>query len=177
MTGGRQMTDLPATVHHVALTVTNPELSRHWYQRLLSTAPVLDEDFPAVPEHHQGFHKVVFVLPGGLVLGLIGHPATDQNQRFDEFGSGLDHISFGCRPQRAREVAEPPGRARDQARQHRRGRLRLRLALPRPRQHRPGVLGTPVVGQRRPREPTIHDQPRTAGDRGSLTDGSHRLRA
>jgi glyoxylase I family protein len=90
------MTDLPATVHHVALTVTNPELGRHWYQRLLSTAPVLDEDFPAVPEHHQGFHKVVFVLPGGLVLGLIGHPATDQNQRFDEFGPGLDHISFGC---------------------------------------------------------------------------------
>jgi glyoxylase I family protein len=96
MTGGRQMTDFPATVHHVGLTVTDPEVSREWYQRLLNTAPVLDEDFPAVPEHHQGLHKVVFVLPGGLVLGLIGHPATDRSHRFDEFGPGLDHISFGC---------------------------------------------------------------------------------
>ena len=90
------MTDFPATVHHVALTVTNPAVSRQWYQRLLSAAPVLDEDFPAVPERHQGFRKVVFVLPGGLVLGLLGHAATDRNQRFDEFGPGLDHISFGC---------------------------------------------------------------------------------
>jgi catechol-2,3-dioxygenase len=49
-----------------------------------------------VPEHHQGFHKVVFVLPGGFVLALVAHPATDRNRRFDEFGPGLDHIGFGC---------------------------------------------------------------------------------
>ena len=90
------MTEIPATVHHVGLTVTDPDVSRQWYQRLLNTAPVLDQDFPAVPEHHQDFRKVVFVLPGGFVLGLLGHPATDQSQRFDEFGPGLDHLSFGC---------------------------------------------------------------------------------
>jgi glyoxylase I family protein len=90
------MTEFPATVHHVGLTVTDPEVSRQWYQQLLSTAPVLDAEVPAVPERHQGFRKVVFVLPGGLVLGLVAHPATDRNQRFDEFGPGLDHISFGC---------------------------------------------------------------------------------
>jgi glyoxylase I family protein len=90
------MTDFPATVHHVALTVTNPEVSRQWYQRLLSAAPVLDQDFPAVPEHHQGFHKVVFVLPGGFVLGLHAHAATDPSHQFDEFGPGMDHLSFGC---------------------------------------------------------------------------------
>jgi catechol 2,3-dioxygenase-like lactoylglutathione lyase family enzyme len=45
------MTDVPATVHHVGLTVTDPEVSRQWYQRLLNAAPVLDEDFPA--EHHE----------------------------------------------------------------------------------------------------------------------------
>jgi glyoxylase I family protein len=90
------MTEFPATVHHVGLTVTDPEVSRQWYQQLLNTAPVLDEEVPAVPDHHQGFRKVVFVLPGGLVLGLIGHPATDRNQRFDEFVPGLDHLSFGC---------------------------------------------------------------------------------
>jgi glyoxylase I family protein len=80
----------------VGLTVTDVEVSRQWYQRLLNAAPVLDEDLPPVPEHHQGFHKVVFVLPGGFVLALVAHPATDRNRRFDEFGPGLDHTGFGC---------------------------------------------------------------------------------
>ena len=84
------MTEFPATAHHVGLTVTDVEVSRQWYQRLLNAAPVLDEDFPAVHEHHQGFHKVVFVL------ALVAHPATDRNRRFDEFGPGLDHIGFSC---------------------------------------------------------------------------------
>jgi hypothetical protein len=48
------MTEFPATAHHVGLTVTDVEVSRQWYQRLLNAAPVLDEDFPAAPEHHQG---------------------------------------------------------------------------------------------------------------------------
>lgn len=63
------MTEFPATVHHLGLTVTDPEVSRQWYQQLLNTAPVLDEEVPAVPDRHQRFRKVVFVLPGGLVLG------------------------------------------------------------------------------------------------------------
>jgi glyoxylase I family protein len=90
------MTEFPATVHHLGLTVTDIEVSRQWYQRLLDAAPVLDEEVPAVPERHQGFHKVVFVLPGGFVLALVAHPATDWNHRFDEFRPGLDHIGFGC---------------------------------------------------------------------------------
>jgi glyoxylase I family protein len=90
------MTDALATVPHVGLTVTDPEVSRQWYQRLFNAAPVLAEDVPAVPELHQGFHKVVFVLSGGFVLGLIAHPATDRSHRFDEFRPGLDHLSFGC---------------------------------------------------------------------------------
>jgi glyoxylase I family protein len=90
------MTEVPTTVHHVGLTVTDPDVSRRWYQRLLNAAPVLDEDVPAVPERHQGFHKVVFLLPGGFVLGLVAHPATDRSHRFDELGPGLDHLSFGC---------------------------------------------------------------------------------
>jgi hypothetical protein len=36
------------------------------------------------------------VLPGGFVLGLFAHPATDRHHRFEEFGPGLDHIAFGC---------------------------------------------------------------------------------
>jgi glyoxylase I family protein len=91
------MTEFAATAHHMGLTVTDLEVSRQWYQRLLNAAPVLDEAVPAAaPRRHQGFHKVVFVLPGGFVLGLVAHPATDQNHRFSEFGPGLDHIGFGC---------------------------------------------------------------------------------
>jgi glyoxylase I family protein len=90
------MTEFPATAHHVGLTVTDLEVSRQWYQRLLNAAPILDEEVPAVPDRHQGFRKVVFVLPGGFVLGLVAHPATDRNHRFDEFHPGLDHIAFGC---------------------------------------------------------------------------------
>jgi glyoxylase I family protein len=94
-------------------------------------SPVLDEDFPAVPEHHPGFHKVVFVLPGGFVLGLVAHPATDRSHQFDELHPGLDHLSFGCTDRselekwqnRLDELGIEHGR-------HRRGRLRLRLALP-----------------------------------------------
>jgi glyoxylase I family protein len=62
----------------------------------LNAAPALDEEASAVPRRHQGFRKVVFVLPGGFVLGLVAHPATDRKLRFDEFGPGLDHIGFGC---------------------------------------------------------------------------------
>ena len=90
------MTEFPASAHHVGLTVTDLEVSRQWYQRLLNAAPVLDEEVPAVPRRHQGFHKVVFVLPGGFVLALVAHPATDRHYRFDEFRPGLDHIGFGC---------------------------------------------------------------------------------
>jgi catechol 2,3-dioxygenase-like lactoylglutathione lyase family enzyme len=82
------MSEFPTTVHHVGLTVTDLEVSRQWYQLLLNAAPVLDEEVPAVPDHHQEFRKVVFALPGGLVLGLVAHPATDRNHRFEEFVPG-----------------------------------------------------------------------------------------
>jgi glyoxylase I family protein len=88
------MTEFPA-VHHVVLTVMNLEISRDWYRRLLDTEPVLDEDAPALPEHHQGYHHTVFAVSGGPLLGLHAH-AGDRDDRFDELRSGLDHVSFGC---------------------------------------------------------------------------------
>jgi glyoxylase I family protein len=81
---------------HVAITVTDLETSREWYQRLLGTEPVLDEPVPALDDHHRGFHHVVFAPPGGVLLALHGHGATDRSQLFDEFRPGLDHVSFGC---------------------------------------------------------------------------------
>jgi catechol 2,3-dioxygenase-like lactoylglutathione lyase family enzyme len=86
----------PAAVHHVALTVTDLETSRAWYRRLLGADPVIDEEVPALPGHHKGFHHTIFVVPGGVVLALHAHPAVDRGHPFDELRPGLDHIGFGC---------------------------------------------------------------------------------
>jgi len=89
------MTDFP-TARHVALTVTDLEISRPWYERLLGMKPVLDEHVPALRDHHKGFDHVVFVLSDGFILALHAHDATDPDHSFDEFRPGLDHISFAC---------------------------------------------------------------------------------
>jgi glyoxylase I family protein len=90
------MSSLPAAVHHVALTVTDLPASRAWYQRLIDTEPVIDEDVPALPGHHKGFHHTIFLLPSGLILALHAHTGTDRADRFDEERAGLDHIGFTC---------------------------------------------------------------------------------
>jgi catechol 2,3-dioxygenase-like lactoylglutathione lyase family enzyme len=92
----QRMTAFPATVHHVALTVTDLEASRAWYRRLLETDPVVDEDVPDLPGHHKGFHHTIFVLPSGCILALHAHHGGGRADRFDELRSGLDHIGFGC---------------------------------------------------------------------------------
>jgi glyoxylase I family protein len=90
------MTMFPAAVHHVALTVSDLEVSRAWYRRLLGAEPVVDEDVAALPGHHKGFHHTIFVLPSGGILALHAHPGTDLDHRFDELRPGLDHIGFAC---------------------------------------------------------------------------------
>jgi glyoxylase I family protein len=90
------MTEFPAAVHHVALTVTDLAASREWYRSLLGADPVIDEDVPAVAGHHDGFHHTIFVLSSGVVLALHAHDGTDRAHRFDELRAGLDHIGFGC---------------------------------------------------------------------------------
>jgi glyoxylase I family protein len=90
------MTVFPAAVHHIALTVTDLEASRAWYRRLLDADPVIDEDVPALPGHHKGFHHTIFQLPSGMILALHAHHATDRVHRFDELRPGLDHVGFTC---------------------------------------------------------------------------------
>ncbi len=85
---------LPAGIHHIALTVTDLDASRAWYRRLLGTDPVIDEDVPAIPGHHPGFHHTIFVLAGGTILALHHHETSDRAQRFDERCPGLDHLGF-----------------------------------------------------------------------------------
>ena len=56
------MAQLPA-VTHVALTVSDLSVSVPWYERLLGTKPVLDED-------DGDLHHTVYLLPGGTLLAL-----------------------------------------------------------------------------------------------------------
>ena len=82
------MAHLPA-VAHIALTVTDLAVSVPWYERLLDTRPVLDEDTA-------GYHHTVYQLPGATLLALHQHPSTTGHKDgFDEHRPGLDHLSFG----------------------------------------------------------------------------------
>jgi glyoxylase I family protein len=74
---------------HVALTVSELSVSVPWYQTLLGSEPVLDEDTGP-------FRHVVFAMPGGTLLGLHQFPEGTGGDRFDERRIGLDHLSFAC---------------------------------------------------------------------------------
>ncbi len=81
------MPDFPALAH-VAVTVSDLDRSRPWYQQLFDADPVLDEDTGS-------FHHVVWLL-GGTLFGIHQHPAPSTSAAFDELRPGLDHVAFGC---------------------------------------------------------------------------------
>jgi glyoxylase I family protein len=78
---------MPA-IAHVAVTVTDLDLSEAWYTKVLGTAPVLDEDTGP-------FRHIVYQL-GATLLGLHGFPRLVSAEPFDERRPGLDHVAFGC---------------------------------------------------------------------------------
>jgi catechol 2,3-dioxygenase-like lactoylglutathione lyase family enzyme len=80
------MADFPALAH-VAITVSDLDRSREWYQRLIGADPVLDEDTGI-------FHHVVWLM-GGTLLGIHKHPKLESSDAFTELRPGLDHIAFG----------------------------------------------------------------------------------
>ena len=81
------MSEFPALAH-VAVTVTDLDRSRAWYQKLFSADPVLDEDTGP-------FHHVVWLL-GGTLFGIHQHANPSHAEPFDELRPGLDHVAFGC---------------------------------------------------------------------------------
>ena len=81
------MPDFPA-VGHVAVTVSDLDRSRTWYEKLFGKKAVLDED--TGPFHH------VVVLVGGTLIGIHGFPDLASSEPMDERRIGLDHIAFNC---------------------------------------------------------------------------------
>ena len=82
------MVDFPSLAH-VALTVSDLGVSRPWYNDLIGSAPVLDEDTGT-------FHHVVWMFSNGTLFGIHQHPKPSSNEPFDELRPGLDHVGFGC---------------------------------------------------------------------------------
>jgi glyoxylase I family protein len=74
---------------HVALTVRDLAVSAPWYQALLDTQPILDEDTD--PD----FHHTVYLLANHTMLGLHQHTRPAPQASFSEFRVGLDHVAFG----------------------------------------------------------------------------------
>ena len=83
------MSEFPP-VTHVALTVRDLAVSVPWYEQLLSAESVLDEDTD--PD----MHHTVYLVGGGMLLGLHQHRTAAPVGEFSEYRVGLDHVAFGC---------------------------------------------------------------------------------
>ena len=73
-------------VGHIALTVTDLQRSRTWYERVLGWSAVAEGD-------GDGVRFAVGSVPDGLLIGLREYDATDGG-RFDPLRVGLDHLAF-----------------------------------------------------------------------------------
>lgn len=78
---------MPA-ITHVAVTVSDLDVSVPWYTRLFGSEPVLDED--------TGPFRHVVYLVGSTLFGLHAFPDLRSTDPFDERRPGLDHVAFGC---------------------------------------------------------------------------------
>jgi catechol-2,3-dioxygenase len=87
------------SITHVALTVSNLERSRPFYESLIGSPPVLDEDTGL-------FHHVVWLLGGQTLVGIHQFPDPHGSDAFDERRPGLDHVAFACADRGALEQWE-----------------------------------------------------------------------
>ncbi|MUL45582.1 VOC family protein [Mycobacterium sp. CBMA293] len=79
-----------AALNHVAVTVSDVDVSGPWYRALIGTDPVLDEHTDA------GYRHLVWALDGGTLFGIHQHDRAIEPGQFSEFRAGLDHVGFGC---------------------------------------------------------------------------------
>ena len=73
-------------IHHLELTVQDLERSEAWYTRVLG--------FERMGGMDKDDHSVVIMRAGDLVVGLVQHTRTTDDDSFDERRIGLDHAGF-----------------------------------------------------------------------------------
>lgn len=79
-----------SALHHVAVTVSDIEVSGPWYRALIGADPVLDEHTDG------GFRHLVWAFGNGTLFGIHQHDRSISPGEFTEFRAGLDHVGFGC---------------------------------------------------------------------------------
>ena len=82
-----------ASLHHIALTVTDLDASIAWYERVFGIAYQMDGP------HEGGVGKLLADPEWRMIIVLHRHDAN-QRERFAETRTGLDHVGFGV-PSRA----------------------------------------------------------------------------
>ena len=81
------MTRIPTRLHHVALTVTDLDVSIPWYEAVFGLRFVMD-----VP-HDGGVGKLL--ADEAMSLGIVLHSHdTNDGAAFSETRAGLDHVGF-----------------------------------------------------------------------------------
>ena len=79
-----------AALNHVAVTVSDIEVSGPWYRALIGADPVLDEHTDG------GYRHLVWAFGNGTLFGIHQHDRSISPGQFTEFRAGLDHVGFGC---------------------------------------------------------------------------------
>ena len=79
-----------SALHHVAVTVSDIEVSGPWYRALIGADPVLDEHTDG------GYRHLVWAFGNGTLFGIHQHDRSISPGQFTEFRAGLDHVGFGC---------------------------------------------------------------------------------
>ncbi|KAA0120678.1 VOC family protein [Mycolicibacterium sp. P9-22] len=79
-----------SALHHVAVTVSDIEVSGPWYRALIGADAVLDEHTDS------GFRHLVWAFGNGTLFGIHQHDRSISPGEFTEFRAGLDHVGFGC---------------------------------------------------------------------------------
>ncbi len=74
-------------IHHIALTVTNVDVSINWYKRVFGFQQI------ATLPHPAGY-GVLLKLPDAEVYIALHHHDTNQGEPFAEAHTGLDHVGF-----------------------------------------------------------------------------------
>lgn len=73
-------------IHHIAVTVSDLEVSATFYESVLGMPSASSLDGPSL-------NRRLFTLPGGTNLGLTQH-STPATGSFTAFEPGLNHIGF-----------------------------------------------------------------------------------